>query len=115
MESEPEPDASVIRGQRRAFLQHHPMLTDVAMIGEVPDSSLDYDRGIKKRIYARASIPIYWIVNLADRCIEVFTAPTGSGEFPDYLQRQVFGEDDSVPVILDGNEVGRIVMRELLP
>ncbi len=98
LESEPEQYASAIRGQRRAFLQSHPTPSDVAMIGEVADSSLDYDRGIKKRIYARAAIPIYWIVNLIECCIEVYTDPTGPGEFPDYLTRQIYGEDDSVPV-----------------
>src|SRR6266571_505513 len=54
LESEPEPDASVIRGDRRDFLGGHPSPRDVALIGEVADSSLDDDRGIKKRIYARA-------------------------------------------------------------
>ncbi len=41
---------------------------------------LDLDRGIKKRIYARENIPIYWIVNLVDMTIEVYTGPTGKGK-----------------------------------
>ena len=58
---------------------------------------------------ARSTLP------LGSHYIEAFTVPTGPCEFPEYLQRQVFGEDDSVPVILDGNEVGQIAVRDLLP
>jgi Uma2 family endonuclease len=77
MESEPEPDASVIRGDRRDFLVGHPQPKDVALIGEVADSGLAYDRGIKKRIFARAAILVYWMVNLEDRCVEVYTDRPG--------------------------------------
>jgi Uma2 family endonuclease len=115
LESEPEPDASVIRGDRRDYLNGHPTPKDVAMLGEVSDSSLDYDRSIKKRVYARANIPIYWIVNLEDRCIEVYTDPTGPADEPDYRHCQIFGENDFVPVILDGQEVGKIEVKSVLP
>jgi Uma2 family endonuclease len=115
LESEPEPDASVIRGDRREYLGNHPTPSDVALIGEVADSSLAYDRGIKKRIYARAGIPIYWIVNLEERCVEVYTDPTGPADEPDYRQRQAYGETDSVPIILDGTEIGKLEVKAMLP
>ena len=79
MKSEPEPDASVIRGDRRDFLIGHPQPKGVALIGEVADSSLAYDRGIKKRIFALAAIPVYWIVNFEDRCVDVYTDRPGAG------------------------------------
>ena len=109
------PDASVIRGDRRDYLGGHPAPRDVALIGEVADSSLAYDRGIKKRIYARSAIPVYWIVNLEDRCIEVYTDPTGPADEPDYRQRQIYGENDWVPVLLDGKEIGKLEVKALLP
>jgi Uma2 family endonuclease len=115
LESEPEPDASVIRGDRRDYLGGHPAPRDVALIGEVADSSLAYDRGIKKRIYARSAIPVYWIVNLEDRCIEVYTDPTGPADEPDYRQRQIYGENDWIPVFLDGKEMGKLEVKALLP
>jgi Uma2 family endonuclease len=115
LESEPEPDASVIRGDRRDFLAGHPTPQDVALIGEVADSSLAYDRGIKKRIYARAAIPIYWIINLEDRFIEVYTDPTGPAEVPDYRGHEVYRENDLVPIILDGKEIGTMEVKSLLP
>ena len=55
------------------------------------------------KIYARAGIPVYWIVNLVDRQIEVYTEPSDDG----YQSRQDFASDDQVPVIIEGREVGR--------
>ena len=115
VESEPEPDISVIRGERLQFLDRHPNPSDVSMIAEVADSSLSHDRGFKKRVYARAGIPVYWIVNLIDRCIEVYTDPTGPCEQPDYRQPQIFGLNDAVPVVLDGQEIGRIAVKDVIP
>jgi len=115
LESEPEPDVSVIRGDRRDFLNGHPAPKDVGLVAEVADSSLTYDRGIKKRIFARAAIPVYWIVNLEDRCIEVYTDPTGPAHEPDYRNRQVFGENDLVPTVLDGKEIGKLEVKAVLP
>ncbi|MBI3822819.1 MAG: Uma2 family endonuclease [Planctomycetes bacterium] len=115
LESEPEPDASVVRGSRRDFLKGHPKPKDVAMIGEVSDSTLEYDQGIKKRIYARAAIPVYWIVNLEDRSIEVYSDPTGPADEPDYRKHEVYGENDQAPLVLDGQEVGRIAVKDVLP
>jgi hypothetical protein len=82
---------------------------------EVADTSLAQDRGNKKRLYARAAIPIYWIVNLLERQVEVYADPTGPAEEPDYRQQQVYREGDTVPVVLDGEEVGSLAVRELLP
>ena len=68
--SEPEPDIAVVRGQPRDYLAHHP--TTAALIVEVSDSSLGYDREHKKGLYAASGIPEYWILNLIDRRLEVY-------------------------------------------
>jgi Uma2 family endonuclease len=114
-DSEPEPDVSVVRGCRRDYADHHPGPHDVGLVVEVAETSLDRDRGWKKRIYAAARIGVYWIVNLVDRQVEVFTDPTGPGEQPDYGTCQVFLSGDQVPVVLDRNEVGWIAVHDLLP
>lgn len=114
-DSEPEPDVSVVRGQRRDFADRHPGPDDVGLLVEVADASLDRDRGWKKRIYAAAGIPVYWVVNLIDRQVEVFTGPTGPGDAPDYASRQVFQDGDAISVLLDGSEVGQIAVNDLLP
>src|SRR5262249_35795011 len=75
--SEPEPDGVIARGDDRDYATRHPGPQDLALIAEVSDSSLVHDRDVKGPIYARESIPVYWIVNLVDEQIEVYTNPTG--------------------------------------
>ena len=99
----------MVRGDRRDYLQRHPAPDDVLLVVEVADASLARDRGVKKQSYAQAGIPIYWIVNLPDRQIEVYTDPTGPSAAPDY------GPSDTIIVALDGAGVISLEVRELLP
>ncbi|MFO0824720.1 MAG: Uma2 family endonuclease [Gemmataceae bacterium] len=62
--SEPEPDAAVVRGDRRAFDKRNPGSADFGIVIEVADSSLALDRGPKAALYAQSGIPVYWIVNI---------------------------------------------------
>src|SRR5262245_39077842 len=65
-DSEPEPDLAVTRGTPRDYQDRHPGPQDVALVIEIADATLKRDRGRKKRLYARAFIREYWIVNLID-------------------------------------------------
>jgi Uma2 family endonuclease len=114
-DSAPEPDLAVARGDETTFQQRHPLSSEVALVVEVADSSLQQDRGTKKRLYARAGILVYWIVNLVDRQIEVYTDPAGPVAEPDYRQRHFYGVADTIPVLLAGVEVGSLPVQELLP
>jgi Uma2 family endonuclease len=114
-DSEPEPDITIIRGAPRDYSERHPGPNDVPMVIEVSDTTLRRDRGLKKRIYARAGIQVYWIINLLENCIEVYPEPSGSAEEPDYQRRRDYFPDDEIPVVIEGREVGRLAARELLP
>ena len=114
-DSEPEPDGIVVHGDEDDFVDRHPGPAEVVLAAEVSESSLRTDRGSKKRLYARARIPVYWIINLVDRQVEVFSLPAGIGKDPDYRKRQVFKPGDDVPVVIRGRTVGRIPVRNLLP
>ncbi|MGL6094962.1 MAG: Uma2 family endonuclease, partial [Fimbriiglobus sp.] len=72
---EPEPDLAVIRGDSEDYTIGHPTPKDVPLVVEVAESSLGRDREWKRRIYARNRIPAYWIVNLVENTVEVFTDP----------------------------------------
>ncbi len=85
------------------------------MIAEISNTTLAQDRGLKRRIYARAGVACYWIVNLVERQVEVYTDPTGPDANPTYRQRRDYRSGEDVPVILDGVEVARIVVADLLP
>ncbi len=111
--SEPEPDIAIVRGTIRDFTSRHPAGRDTALIVEVADTSLRKDR-YKCRVYAAAEFPVYWIVNLADRCVEVYSLPSGACEDPAYRQQQPFGLGEHIPVVLDGEVVGHVLVDELL-
>jgi len=113
-DSEPEPDVAVVRGSTRDYPNRHPSPSDVALVVEVADDSLRRDKTTKRRLYARAGIPIYWIANLIDNAIEVYSQPTGKGMNVDYQEREDYTVDDNVPVVIAGGEVGRIAVRHLL-
>lgn len=76
--SEPEPDIAIIKRRKDYYIQAHPQPHDVLLLVEVADSTLKKDRGIKLAAYAKAGIIEYWIVNLADDLIEVYTNPSGN-------------------------------------
>lgn len=73
--TEPEPDVMVVRGARREYDNRKPRPSDLLLLAEVSDSTLAYDRGVKASLYAEAGVPEYWIVNLPERCLEVYRAP----------------------------------------
>ena len=66
-------------------------------------------------MYATARIPIYWIVNLEKAQVEVYSDPAGRGKSAAYRQAVVYGIDAEVPVVIDGDEVGRVVVKDVLP
>ena len=76
--NEPEPDLCVVRGESDDYTDHHPGPADIALVVEVADSSLARDRGEKRDNYARAGIPVYWVVNLVGRQLEVSSNPAGA-------------------------------------
>ena len=78
--SEPEPDVSVTPGSPRDFLGQHP--ATAVIVVEVSDTTLDYDRGPKAGLYAQAGIPEYWILDLADRVLEVHREPVAMAGQP---------------------------------
>jgi Uma2 family endonuclease len=114
-DSEPEPDVMIVRGETRDYRDRHPGPEDVALIVEVADSTLERDRGVKRIVYARAGIPVYWIINLLECALEVYYEPSGMAEGADFRQRRDYGPSESVPVMIDGLEVGRVFVRDLLP
>lgn len=69
--SEPEPDAALLKPRADFYTDSNPTPEDVLWIIEVSDTTLRYDRTVKKALYAQANIPAYWIINLVDHSIEV--------------------------------------------
>jgi Uma2 family endonuclease len=114
-DSQPEPDFALVRGSAADYQNRHPAPADVGLVIEVADSSLLRDQRDKTRIYARGGIPSYWIVNLVDRRIELYTQPSGPTPVPAYGAFQTYQPGDVIPLSLDGIIVATIPAIDLLP
>ena len=113
--SSPEPDVLMIRGGFSDHRDQHPGPLDLALVVEIASTSLAEARGYKKRIYATDSIQTYWIVNLVDQVVEVYTEPSGPSDAADYGVRQDFRPGQLLPVLIDGLQVGVIAVIDLVP
>ncbi len=111
--SEPEPDLTVARGDRATYRQHHPRAADVTLVVEISDTSLDTDR-LKGKTYGTAGIAVYWIVNLVDRCVEVYTTPHPASE-AGYANRTIYQSGETVALHIDGADLGTLPVSALLP
>lgn len=87
---EPEPDVAVVPGTIDDYRDAHP--SEAVLAVEVADTSLEFDRSTKLRAYARGGVPEYWLLNLRDRCLEVYRTPAGD----DYRTKQTFDATDTV-------------------
>jgi len=105
--SDPEPDVAIIAGDVRQYAAAHPWVA--ALVVEVADTSLRYDRTDKADLYARHGVPEYWIANLPDRQIEVYRDPTDAG----YRSREVHSSAASVSPLVAPETSIRVV--DLLP
>jgi Uma2 family endonuclease len=88
--SAPEPDFAVVRP--RSYVHESLTAADVLLVVEVADTSLRYDRTTKLRIYARAGIAEYWIVDANAEAIDVHSSPTEDG----YGEHRRLGRGDRI-------------------
>lgn len=98
--SEPEPDLAIVRNRDDNYLTNHPSPEDILLLMEIADSSLQYDREVKLNLYAQYNIVHYWIFNLLENQLEVYSHPyqkSQSNNF-DYRQKQIFLPNESVPL-----------------
>ena len=108
---EPEPDLAIVRGTRDQYFDHHPGPADIGLLIEIADTTLSRDRGDKLLAYSRGGVPIYWIVNLIDGLLEVYTGPGPAG----YRDRQVHKSNEQVRLVIDGKDFGAIAVSSILP
>jgi len=110
----PEPDITVLRGQDGAFFQRSPRGADIGLLVEVADSTYTKDSGLKLRSYAAVQVPVYWLVNLGKSQVEVHSEPRGRKRLAHYHKIEIYDLQADVPVVLDGQELGRIAVRGML-
>lgn len=110
--SEPEPDVAVVKGEIRDFVAAHPKTA--ALVVEVSDSTLRYDQTKKAGVYAKSKIREYWILNLQNRCLEVYRRPIQDKKLGFvYTEIQILTEKDSVAPLVKSES--KIKVADLLP
>ncbi len=112
--SEPEPDVAVVPGTIRDYAEAHP--TTAALVVEVADTSVSYDRTVKGSLYAKAGIADYWIVNLVQRQLEVYRLPVADDEATygwRYGEVLTYPPGQTVAPLAAVN--GRVAVEDLLP
>jgi Uma2 family endonuclease len=82
------------------------------LVVEVADTTLVTDR-FKAQLYAQAGIPVYWLVNLPEQVIEVMESPTSTASLASYSQLTKYLASDRIPVVIAGQVVGHLNVRDL--
>lgn len=110
--SEPEPDATIVRGGDDAYAERHPAAADIAVVIEVSDTSLRRDQTTKQRVYSKAGVAMYVIFNLNARVVEVYRSPDAEAET--YRDKSILSQTDSLRLELDGTII-ELPVADLLP
>jgi hypothetical protein len=113
-DSMPEPDASIIVGPADRYDDRHGSVGEVVCLIEIADSTLQDDRGDKLTRSAETCTAMYWIANLHDQQIEVYTHPR-TGRTPTYRTRTDFREGLTIPIVLGKKRHAHVFIDEILP
>ena len=97
--NEPEPDFALVKYQPDFYSTAHPIPAEVLAVIEVAGSSIRFDKDIKSLLYASCGIPEYWIINMDEGQLELFSDPKRGN----YSQNQLYGPADKVTLM--GNKL----------
>ena len=112
VDSVPDPDYVVCTSIELRGMPH-PRASDTFIVIEVGDASVNYDRTTKLELYAENGLAEYWIVNLPDDCVEVYTQPDAANLR--YAMRVIYSRTQSVPVTFGEQDFGALLVDSLLP
>ncbi len=110
--TEPEPDIAVVKGKIRDYSAAHPKTA--ALVIEVSDATLRYDRTKKMNIYAKNKVQEYWILNVQNRSLEVYRRPIQDKELGSvYTEIQILTAKDLVSPLAAPD--AKIKVADILP
>jgi len=91
--SAPQPDILLLAPRADSYLSRHPLPSEVLLVIEISDSSLAFDRGLKRAVYAKHGIAEYWVVDVPHSRVHRYLEPTRDGW---YAQTKIFSAGDTV-------------------
>ncbi|PSB06094.1 hypothetical protein C7B76_30205 [filamentous cyanobacterium CCP2] len=92
--SEPEPDIAIVQPMEDEYFDHHPYPENIFWLIEFSNSSLEKDLEVKRKAYAAAGIPEYWVVNLKRMELVVLRSPQEG----DYQEKATLTEGTIQPI-----------------
>jgi len=110
-DSEPEPDIVLARGDAEHYDRRYSKPTDIGLLMEFADSTLLQDRSNKKILYAQARIAAFWLINLVERKLEVYTKPH-AGTYRNIGEHVA---KERIALVLDGVKIAEAFVHELMP
>jgi hypothetical protein len=113
----PLPDFAVVRGANPLDFgtpERYPGPGDIGLLIEVAVTSLRADLTTALEQYARAGIPADWVVDVPGRRVLVHTEPRVVDSRGEYARVETYRPGQALPLVLDGQEVARISLDELL-
>jgi len=111
----PEPDVAIVADALDRHTSRPPRGEEIALVVEAADASLALDRRLKGRVYARAGIANYWILNLIDSQLEVYSNPSGPVQMPGFHEHRVFRGDDKLSLVIGLDDLGMIRIADMIP
>lgn len=102
--SEPEPDLAIVRNRDDDYLIAHPNPSDILLVIEIADSTLNIDQKVKLPLYAEAGISDYWIFNLTEKFLEAYSQPYQDSQGKSGYRRKVIylsNESVNLPCFAD--------------
>jgi len=107
--NEPEPDHLVLAELKVEYSKRHPRGDELLLLVEISDTTSRFDRTVKAALYARASVPEYWVLDVSARALYVHCHPGGGN----YRQVTRLAEDETVAP--DSRPDALVKISELLP
>ncbi len=74
--SEPQPDIALLQPRSDFYASGHPQPSDIFLIVEVADSSINYDQEVKIPLYSSSGITEVWLIDLNQNLVQVYQQPT---------------------------------------
>jgi Uma2 family endonuclease len=76
---EPQPDVYLLKPKDDFYASGHPGPSDILLMIEMADSSLEYDTDVKMRLYAETGVPEYWVADIRNDGVIAYSEPRENG------------------------------------
>ncbi|MGB3588002.1 MAG: Uma2 family endonuclease [Tunicatimonas sp.] len=71
--SMPEPDLVIAHQRAGLQINEYVQVADLVLLAEVLDTTVGYDLGRKKEVYAQAGVPVYWVIDILQHQVHIFS------------------------------------------